>query len=85
MFVTRQFKGCRLHAFRMAVPVSARNNYLAVVRHELTLCSNGEPQRTITCHQRQGGSYAAAHKVIFYVKNPCAWVPTSGDESCSRV
>src|SRR5215813_752739 len=37
----------------MAVPVSARNNYAAVVRHRLTLRLIRERKPTVAAHQRQ--------------------------------
>jgi hypothetical protein len=54
MFVTRQCQSCQFPSFGMAVPVSTRNYYVAVVRHRLTPSVEKGTNTTIANQQRQG-------------------------------
>jgi hypothetical protein len=54
MFVTRQCQSCQFPSFGMAVPVSTRNYYVAVVRHRLTPSVESGTNTTIANQQRQG-------------------------------
>jgi hypothetical protein len=61
MFVTRQWQSCQLPSFGMAVPVSTRNNYVALVRHRMTIRSNRKGKLQLPTISVKGSIQCPAH------------------------